>query len=74
MLVAALVLDRFRRNRKSWLEPVYAAAFAAFGFSDFVEAYELTSVLIAFKGSNLLLLLWMRRVLLQECYPHSRMF
>jgi len=40
-LIAALVVRRFMRHRRSWLETVYALAFVTFGLSDFVEARQL---------------------------------
>lgn len=73
-VVALLVLRRYRRERKSSLELVYAAAFATFGLSDFREAYVLESWLIWAKGLNLAALLAMRHYLLQRYYPTSKSY
>src|SRR5262245_35455633 len=74
LLIAGLVLIRYRRNRKSPLELLYALAFVTFGLSDFLEAYELTSALIVFKGANLVVLLLLRRTILRRHYPQSRTY
>lgn len=74
LVIAALVLWRYRRFRRSPLELVYAIAFVTFGLSDFWEAYELTSALITFKGANLIVLLLLRRAILRRYYPQSRTF
>jgi hypothetical protein len=69
---AAFVLGRFTRRRRSWLEVAYAAAFFAFGLTDFREAWCLQSWLILFKGANLLVLLWLRHEVIRLWYPSSR--
>lgn len=73
-VVAGLVLRRYRRERNSPLELVYAAAFVTFGLSDFREAYVLESWLIWAKGLNLAALLAMRHYLLQRYYPTSKSY
>jgi hypothetical protein len=73
-VIAALVLRRFLKCRKSGLEVIYAAAFVTFGFSDFVEARALTTGLILAKGANLAMLLVLRRYLLRRHYPESKTY
>lgn len=73
-LLAALVLRRFAKYRRSRLEPVYAFTFAAFGASDFREAYCLQSWLIAAKFVNLVVLLRLRSHLIKRHYPQSRTY
>ena len=72
--LAALVLLRFARHRKSRLELLYAAAFLTFGVSDFREAVALETWLILAKGVNLIALVWLRRTILMRYYPTSRTF
>jgi hypothetical protein len=74
LVFAALVLRRFRRHRKSWLEVAYALAFVSFGATDFVEAYRLTSGLLLIKGANLGILLWLRAMVIRRYYPGSKIY
>lgn len=70
----ALVLGRYARRRRSGLEVAYALAFAAFGLTDFREAYALTSWLLWVKGFNLGVLLWVRSIVLGRYYPESKLY
>lgn len=74
LLLAALVFWRWRRHRHSWLELLYAAAFALFGLTDFREAFALQSWLIWLKGINLAAILALRARVLREYYPESRTY
>jgi hypothetical protein len=73
IVIAALIVARYLRNRHSALELVYASAFLTFGLSDFREAVALETWLILLKGVNLVALLCLRRVILSRYYPDSRM-
>jgi hypothetical protein len=72
LVCAALVIGRYLRHRRSPLELAYAAAFFAFGLSDFREAYVLESWLIGAKGVNLAILLLLRRTVMRRFYPDRR--
>jgi hypothetical protein len=74
LLFAAIVLARYFKHRQSQLEVWYAAAFVAFGLSDFCEAYVLTSWLIWAKGGILLAIVLLRRIVLRRFYPQQRAF
>jgi hypothetical protein len=74
LIFALLVLARFVRWRRSWLEIVYATMFFAFGLTDFREAYRLESWLILLKGANLVLLLWLRREVIRRAYPAAKIY
>jgi hypothetical protein len=74
VLLAALVLLRYLRQRRSGWELVYSAAFLLFGISDYCEAYLLQSWLIWAKGVNLLGLFALRRFILRRFYPQSRVY
>lgn len=71
---AVLVLSRWGRHHKSGLELWYALTFVLFGISDLVEAQHLTSWLLWWKGANLVALFWLRRTVLRQHYPESRLF
>jgi hypothetical protein len=71
---AGLVLARWARHRHSRLEWCYAALFATFGLSDFIEASQLTTWLIIAKLVNLIGLLWLRAIVLRRYYPTSRTY
>lgn len=70
---AGLVLRRWRACRKSKFEPSYAAAFAVFGFTDTVEAWQQSTPLILFKLVNLIVLLLLRRRVMR-LYLDARLF
>jgi hypothetical protein len=71
---ALLVLWRWRRERKSWIELLYAAAFLTFGLSDLREAYVISLPLVAGKGINLAVLLALRQFIMHRWYPQSRVY
>lgn len=73
-VLAALVVVRAVRRQRRPVEWWYAAAFAAFGLTDFREAIALHSWLIGLKGVNLVVLLWLRSVVIRRFYPRSRTF
>jgi hypothetical protein len=74
LIFASLVMARFVRWRRSWLEVHYAVAFFTFGLTDFREAYRLESWLLLLKGANLVMLLWLRREVIRRAYPASRIY
>ena len=74
MIFAGLVIGRFARHRKSFLELFYAVAFLSFGVTDFVESYRLTSGLLLMKGANLAILLWLRAEVIRRFYPESKVY
>lgn len=74
VVLSALVLRRFLRNRRSPLEVAYALAFFTFGLTDFREAYALQSWLIGLKAANLVLLLWLRARVIGRYYPASKLY
>ncbi|HEY1068807.1 MAG TPA: hypothetical protein VGE52_21985 [Pirellulales bacterium] len=69
LVLAGIVLRRFLKHRKSRAEVAYALAFATFGLTDLYEAHALTSGLIALKGINLVVLLWLRSLVVKRHYP-----
>ncbi len=71
---AQLVLRRWRRERKSGMELLYAAAFLTFGLSDLPEAYVISLPLVAGKGINLAVLLALRQSVMRRWYPQSRVY
>jgi len=71
---AALVLARFARRRRSWIEVPYALAFFTFGLTDFREAYALDSWLLVAKLINLVVLFTLRSYIIRNCYPESRLY
>jgi hypothetical protein len=71
---ALLVLRRWRREHKSWIELPYAAAFLTFGLTDLREAHVISLPLVAVKGVNLALLLALRQNVMRRCYPQSRTY
>jgi hypothetical protein len=74
LVFAALVLRRYLQHRSSRLEICYALAFAAFGLSDFREAYVVQSWLILGKGAVLASILWLRWIIITRYYPGSRTY
>ena len=72
VVFAGLVGRRYLRHRRSPLEVAYALAFAAFGLTDFIEAYALSSWLVWIKLANLVALAQLRSVVVRRCYPASR--
>lgn len=72
--LAALVLLRFVRQRKSLLELIYGFTFLTFGVSDFREAYALESWLVAWKLFNVVALLMLRRIVISRYYPEWKTY
>ena len=58
-------------QRNSSVEIAYSVAFLAFAATDFLEAWEQSSWLIWLKLLNLIALLWLRRIVMQRCYPSA---
>ena len=73
-MLAVLVIGRFFRFRKSFIEILYALAFLTFGLTDVREAYSLDSWLIWFKLANLVVLFRLRASVMRNLYPESRLF
>ena len=74
IVFAALVFQRYSKHRKSLIELAYSATFLAFAATDFREAWEQSSWLIWLKLVNLIALLWLRRVVMQRCYPNAKIY
>lgn len=72
LVFAGLVARRYLRQRRSPLEVLYASAFAAFGLTDLVEAFALSSWLVWMKLANLLILARLRSVIVRRFYPAGR--
>lgn len=72
LVFAGLVLHRWRRHRKSRLEPVYALTFLLFGLTDYREASVQSAGLVLIKAAILVLLLGLRH-LVRRRYD-SRLF
>lgn len=68
---AAVVLLRWRRNRKTQLELSYAMLFLSFGLSDVMELIAYPCWLLIAKGAILAGLLFTRRHLIRYHYPGS---
>jgi hypothetical protein len=71
---AGLVARRWINHRHSILEPVYAAAFVAFGLTDVAEAWQQSLPLLTLKGIVLAALLVLRHRVRQQWYPASRIY
>ncbi len=73
---AAVLIRRARQpvHRRSTLEWWYAFAFLIFGLTDFREAVALESWLIWVKLVNLIVLLLLRKRVMKNLYPASKMF
>lgn len=74
LVVAGLILWRFRNHRQSRQEVVYAAAFLTFGLTDFQESLEQSSWLIAIKLVNLIVLYFLRKRIMSKYYPSARVY
>ncbi|MCA9078722.1 MAG: hypothetical protein KDA93_27105 [Planctomycetaceae bacterium] len=74
LVFGGLVLHRWRRHRKSPLEPMYALTFLLFGLTDFREAYVQSMGLVVLKGLILLALLAFRRHVMTKHYCDSRVY
>jgi len=73
LVCCGLVLVRRSCRQKTRVELWYALAFFAFGCSDFRESYYQQSWLIWFKLVNLIVLLWLRRIVMTRLYPDSKL-
>lgn len=71
---AALVIVRSVRHHFSAIEAVYAFAFLTFGLSDLREAWVQQSWLIWFKLANLIALFYLRKKVMTQKYPESKLF
>lgn len=74
ILFGLLALIRFARFQRSSLELLYGGAFLAFGVTDIVEAWSLPTWLIWAKGVNVAALYWLRRRVMRDHYPTSKLF
>lgn len=74
MIFSALVFLRFFQFRRSRIELCYCALFAAFGASDFVEAWQQSSSLIWLKLFNLSGLAWTRAYVMRRYYPAAYVY
>ena len=74
LILAGLVLRRWLRHRNSRIEIAYSIAFLAFAATDFREAWEQSSWLIWLKLLDLVILLWLRRVVMRRWYPTARVY
>jgi hypothetical protein len=72
-LFAILVFKRYWQGRHS-LELWYSLAFLTFGITDIREAWYQQSWLIWLKLANLIVLLWIRRVVIRRYYPRNRLY
>ncbi|MFO0919470.1 MAG: hypothetical protein U0872_14315 [Planctomycetaceae bacterium] len=68
-VIALLILDRWRRFRRTSEEWLYAGLFFAFGLTDVCEAFVLQAWLLWVKGLVLAGILYFRRRLHQRHYP-----
>ena len=69
-----LVIRRWMKHRRSWAELSYAIAFAAFGVTDFREAYVQSISLIAIKGVVLVWLMATRYRATRVWYPGAKLY
>ena len=65
---AILVLRRHLRHRKSKWEIVYSFAFLLFGFSDFIEASQMSAPLLIAKAVILVVLFSLRSFVRKKFY------
>lgn len=73
LMFAGLVLRRWKAFHNSKWELTYAAAFAVFGLTDAIEAWQQSTPLILFKLVNLIVLLLLRRRVMR-LYLDARLF
>ncbi len=71
---SCLVGLRWLRYRRSQLEFWYSAAFAVFGVTDFVEAWQQSSPLIWVKLVVLITLFLLRRTVMSRHYPQATLY
>lgn len=73
---AAVLIRRAKqpRAKRSGIEFAYAAAFLLFAMTDFREAVALQTWLIWLKLVNLIALWWLRKRVMRDYYPDSKLF
>ncbi len=69
VVFAILVTRRYFQRGKTRWEIVYAVAFLLFGLTDFREAYVQSAPLVLVKGVILVILLQLRRYVIQTYSP-----
>ncbi len=69
-----LVFRRFQKNRRNRLELAYGIAFVLFGLTDFREAFSMQSWLLWVKLIILVALFWLRRTVMRQHYPESKVY
>ena len=69
-----LVICRWMKHRRSWAEWSYAAAFVAFGATDFRESYAQSISLVAIKGIVLVWLMATRHRATRVWYPGAKLY
>ena len=74
LVFALLVVMRHWRYRRSQIEWLYAFAFVTFALSDFREAWIQQSWLIWFKIGNIVALYWLRKWIIRDHYPDSKVY
>ena len=74
VMFSALVLQRYHQHRHSQWEIAYSLAFLSFGLTDFGEAWEQSTWLIAVKGLNVVVLFRLRYVIMKRFYPTAGLF
>jgi hypothetical protein len=74
LVFSILVVIRCSRKSRSKLELLYALSFFTFAWTDFREAFALSSWLIWVKLANLIILARMRAKVIRRYYPESRLY
>lgn len=74
IVLAACVLARWARYRRSASEVIYSVSFLLFGLTDFREARVESAPLVVLKGLVLVLLLLLRKHVLARHYPDRRLW
>lgn len=74
VVFSGLVLRRWSQHRRSWAEWSYALAFAAFGLTDFREAFVQSAPLVLTKGAVLAWLMMTRHRATRVWYPGAKLY
>lgn len=74
LVFSVLVIKRFLKHFHSNVEIAYSIAFLTFAATDFREAWEQSSWLIWLKVINLVMLVLLRRRVMQKWYLTSRVY
>ncbi|MCA9034164.1 MAG: hypothetical protein KDA91_03485 [Planctomycetaceae bacterium] len=74
LVVAGFIARRAIRFSRHWMEWLYASSFALFGISDWVEAWQQSTVLILAKALILLWIVLLRQRSMCVWYPGSRVY